>query len=223
MKSSPMSMSTWWIPALRGGAAVLFGLLALLMPDLTLHSLVLLFSVYALAAGAVAVVGAFSYNGAARDWWVLLVLGLVSMGAGSLGVLYPGLTAIVLIIVVGANAIIIGVLDLVLASGLRQRIKGEWLLILSGVISIASGLLILAYPGAGAVVMVWLIGLYALLSGVPCLALAWRSCTYTRAPVPVATVLPSYDTAQPHQEPHQEPQQHDRRVGERRVHTTLRR
>jgi uncharacterized membrane protein HdeD (DUF308 family) len=172
MHSIPMLMRSWWILSMRGAVGVLFGVLAFAMPDVTLLSLIALFAIYAVLAGTVAVVGALRNRRSASDWWILLLLGLVGLAAGVLAALRPALTAFALVIVIGVNALIAGALEIALAINLRKFIEGEWLLILSAVTSIAFGLLILAYPGAGA--LVWLIGAYALLTGALYLALALR-------------------------------------------------
>lgn len=169
-----MLARSWWILALRGALAVLFGILALALPGVTLLSLIALFAAYALLAGAVAVAGAIRSRRSASDWWVLLLVGVVSIGAGLLAALRPGLTALALVIVIAANALLGGALDIALAVRLRKFIKGEWLLMLSAATSIAFGLLMLIYPGAGALALVWIIGAYALLIGALYLALAYR-------------------------------------------------
>lgn len=175
MNSIPMLMRSWWILALRGAAGVLFGVLAFAMPDVTLLSLIALFAIYAVLAGTVALAGALRNRRRADDWWILLLLGLVGIAAGVLAALRPALTALALVIVIGVNALITGILEIALAINLRKFIEGEWLLILSAVTSIAFGLLILAYPGAGALALVWMIGAYALLTGALYLALALRA------------------------------------------------
>jgi len=174
MDSLPMLTRSWWILALRGALAVLFGVLALAMPDVTLLSLIALFAIYAVLAGAVAIAGAIRSRRTSRDWWILLLLGVVSIGAGLLAALRPGLTALALVIVIAVNALLNGALDIALAVRLRKFIEGEWLLMLSAATSIAFGLLILLYPGAGALALVWIIGVYALLLGALYLTLAYR-------------------------------------------------
>jgi uncharacterized membrane protein HdeD (DUF308 family) len=174
MDSLPMLTRSWWILALRGALAVLFGIFALAMPDVTLLSLIALFAIYAVLAGAVAIAGAIRSRRTSRDWWILLLLGIVSVGAGLLAALRPGLTALALVIVIAVNALLNGALDIALAVRLRKFIEGEWLLMLSAATSIAFGLLILLYPGAGALALVWIIGVYALLLGALYLTLAYR-------------------------------------------------
>lgn len=175
MNTMPMLMRSWWILALRGAIGVLFGVFALTMPGLTLLSLIAVFAVYALLAGMVAMAGAVSNRKTAKDWWVMLLMGIVSIVAGVLATLRPGLTALALVLVIGVNALLTGLLEVVLAIRLRKIIHGEWLLILSAATAIVFGLLILAYPGAGALALVWMIAVYALLTGVLYLALAYRA------------------------------------------------
>ncbi|HAT32962.1 MAG TPA: hypothetical protein DCW29_19590 [Janthinobacterium sp.] len=177
-------MRSWWILALRGAIALLFGIFALAMPGLTLFSLIAIFAIYALLVGAVSVIGALR-NWRSEGWWALLLLGLVSLAAGVLATMRPTLTALALVIVIGVNALVTGALDIFLAAKLRHVMRDEWLLILSAVVSIAFGALIIAYPGAGALALVWLIGVYALLTGVLYLVLAFRANSKRRL-TPVA-------------------------------------
>lgn len=164
----------WPTLALRGGIAIVFGVLALLWPGLTLLTLVALFAVYALLGGAAALAGAIKSRRYDAEWWLLLVLGLVSIGAAVVSVVRPGLTALVLVLLMGANALLIGVLDIIFAIRLRKILRGEWLLGLSGAVSVVFGILVFLYPYAGALAMVWIISFYALVTGTLLLALAFR-------------------------------------------------
>lgn len=164
---------SWWHLALRGAAAVLFGVLALLWPGVTLLFLVALFGAYALLSGIAVLAGALR-NRDQPGWWLLLLLGLVSIAAGVVTVFYPGITALALVIVMGVNAIFSGVLDIAMAIRLRREMRGEWLLALAGVVSILFGAVVLIAPGAGALALVWLIALYAIAIGVLLIALGLR-------------------------------------------------
>jgi len=93
----------------------------------------------------------------------------------------PGLTALVLVLVMGANALVTGVLDIATAIWLRQRMGGEWLLILSGIASVVFGVLVFLFPGAGALALVWLISVHAIVTGTLLLALAFRVRAWARA------------------------------------------
>ena len=157
----------WWLLALRGTVAILFGVLALIWPALTLVSLAALFAAFALVGGAVWSFAAVGNRRGDRQWWFMLVLGLVSMVAGALAMLYPGLSVLVLVLLIGANALVTGIIDAVVAIRIRKFIKGEWLLMLGAIASIVFGLVVLMFPlGAGALALAWLIGMYAIVIGV---------------------------------------------------------
>jgi uncharacterized membrane protein HdeD (DUF308 family) len=161
----------WWSLALRGVLAVLFGVIAILWPDITLDALILLFGAYALVDGAFTLAGAIRQAGDQQDWWMLLIEGVAGIAAGILAFVWPDLTALALLYLIAAWAIVTGVLEIIAAVRLRQAIEGEWLLGLAGLASIFFGLLLVAFPGDGAVAAVWLIGAYAILFGVILIAL----------------------------------------------------
>lgn len=112
----------------------------------------------------------------ARSWWHLAL-----RGAAVVTVFYPGITALAPVIVMGVNAIFSGVLDISMAIRLRKEIRGEWLLGLAGVVSILFGVLVLAFPGTGALALVWLIAFYAIVVGVLFIALGLRMRSHARA------------------------------------------
>ena len=165
---------SWWILALQGLCAVAFGILALLWPGITLLWLVVLFAAYSLFAGSITVAGAVSNRKSEEYWWLLLLLGVVSIAAGVIAVFHPDLTALVLVLLMGANALVSGVLQIVIAIQLRKVIQGEWLMIAAGILSIAFGILVFLFPGAGALAMVWLISVYAVATGILVLTVAFR-------------------------------------------------
>jgi uncharacterized membrane protein HdeD (DUF308 family) len=175
---------SWWVPALRGLAGILFGVLALAWPGLTLLTLIIMFAAYALVAGFASVAGAIHHRRSEDDWWVSMLLGLVSIGAGTVAVLNPAVTALVLVLVMGANALVTGVLDIFAAIRLRRMIEGEWLLVLSGLASVVFGAIVFLYPGAGALALVWLVSLYAIVTGALLLGLAVRARAHGAARKP---------------------------------------
>ena len=162
----------WWVVALRGVIAILYGLMALVWPGLTLELLVLFFGAYALVDGVFAIVAAFSNRAGHNSWWVLLLEGLVGIGAGIITILRPGLTTLVLLYIISLWAIVTGVLEIVAAIALRKEIHGEWMLALSGIGSLVFGVLLLFFPAAGALTLAWLIGVYAIFFGVMFLSLS---------------------------------------------------
>jgi uncharacterized membrane protein HdeD (DUF308 family) len=112
---------------------------------------------------------------------LLLLLGVFSVGAGIVAALHPAMTIVALILLMGANALVAGVLDIVVALRVRKYMTGEWLLMLSGIASLAFGLIVLMFPaGAGALALAWLTGLYALLTGALLLALAFQVRAWSR-------------------------------------------
>lgn len=165
----------WWALALRGLSAVIFGLLAFAWPGITLGVLVLFYGAFALIDGLLAIAAAiFGREGSNLPWWALLLEGMLGIGAGLLTFAWPGITALVLLYLIAAWAIVTGIFEIIAAIRLRKEIEGELWLALSGVLSIVFGVLLMAQPGTGALAVVWLIGAYALIFGVFLLALAFR-------------------------------------------------
>jgi uncharacterized membrane protein HdeD (DUF308 family) len=165
----------WGAVALRGVLAVIFGVLALIWPGLTLIVLVSLFGAFALIDGVTAVFTAVRGGAAAvrsRGW--LAFEGIIGILAGLVAFFWPSITALALVWVIAAWAVVTGVLEIAAAIRLRKEIDGEWMLILTGVASVIFGVLLAALPGPGALTLVWLIGAYAIVFGVLELALAFR-------------------------------------------------
>jgi len=161
----------WWILALRGLFAVIFGVMALAWPRVTVGVLVALFGAYALVDGIFALIAAFQH----RDRLVPLILhGLAGIAAGVVTFMWPGITAFALLYVIAAWAIITGVMELIAAAKLREEVPGELLLVLSGICSIAFGVLMMIWPGTGALALVGLIAAYAIVFGVLTLWLSFR-------------------------------------------------
>jgi uncharacterized membrane protein HdeD (DUF308 family) len=165
---------SWWMLALRGVAAILFGAFALAWPGATLLALVALFAAFAIVSGASSIAAAIRHRQADHGWWMVLALGIVAVLAGIPAIFQPGITALVFVVLMGVNAIFTGAMDIAVAIRLRKEIRGEWLLVLAGIVSLAFGAIVLAYPGLGAFALVWMVSFYALLSGVLLLSLALR-------------------------------------------------
>jgi uncharacterized membrane protein HdeD (DUF308 family) len=166
--------SHWWTLAIRGLAAIIFGVLAFIWPHITLTALVFLFGAYALVDGAFAIVAGIRAQGELKRWWVLLVEGILSVFAGVLAFTVPGITALILLGLMAGWAIVTGVIEIVAAIQLRKQISGEWLLALSGIVSLLFGVALLINPGVGLVAVVWIIGAYAIVFGVLLLALGFK-------------------------------------------------
>jgi uncharacterized membrane protein HdeD (DUF308 family) len=175
-------LRSWWMLALRGAAALLFGVLALVWPGMTLLVLVALFAAYALISGSAAVVAAIRNRNSDKGWWLILLLGVVSLVAAVIAVFNPGITILVLVLLMGANALVTGILDIVVAIRLRKQIEREWLLAVAGVVSIIFGVLVFLMPAAGALAMVFMVSFYATLAGILLLTLAFRARRWVKRP-----------------------------------------
>jgi uncharacterized membrane protein HdeD (DUF308 family) len=165
----------WWVLAVRGALAVLFGLLAMIWPGITVLALVLLFGAYALVDGVMALYTALFHRGGPgrRGGWLVLE-GVAGVLAAIGAAVWPGITALVLLYLIATWALVTGVAEILAAIRLRREIEGEWLLVLSGGLSMLFGLLAIIFPGAGALAVVWLISAYAIAFGVVMMILAFR-------------------------------------------------
>ena len=159
----------WWVVLLRGILAILFGVLAYTWPGLTVLMLVTIWGAYALIDGIVGVVA-----GVRGKWGSLVVIGLIGIAAGVVAFLWPGLTAVSLLWVVAFWAIVAGVLQISAAIRLRKEVQGEWLWVLSGILTIGLGVLFFLYPGAGILSVTWLIAALAIVWGILLVMLSFK-------------------------------------------------
>ena len=165
----------WWLIAIRGIAAIGFGVLAFIWPGITLLVLVYLFAAYALIDGISAIAAIVRGDrDARRNGWAIGLLGIAGIVAAIGTVIWPEITALTLLYLVAAWAIISGIFQIAAAIRLRKEIEGELLMALGGVASIAFGVLLIVFPGTGLLTLVWLIAAWSIVSGVILLALAWR-------------------------------------------------
>ena len=164
----------WWVPVLRGIAAIIFGIIAFIYPGLTLTVLVILFGAWVLVDGVFRVVGAIGHRASDPDWGWQLVIGILGIVIGFLTFRAPGVTALALVIYIAAWALMIGVTEIVVAIKLRREIKGEWFLILMGLLSIIFAVILLWNPIPGALALVWLIASYAVVFGILAIMFGFR-------------------------------------------------
>lgn len=170
-----MLAENWWIFAVRGVAAILFGVLAFLWPGPTVIVLALLFGAYALVDGVVLLVSLIRGDpDARRNAWAVGIMGVLGVGAGIVSVLVPEITALALLYVVAAWAIVSGIFQIIAAIRLRREIEGELWLGLGGLISVLFGLYLAIFPGPGLLSLAWLVGIWAVVFGVVNLVLAFR-------------------------------------------------
>ena len=161
--------------ALAGAAAVVFGIVALVWPNITLVALVALFGAYALVAGGLTLAYGVDFATQGAHHWVPMVLsGVAGIAIGVFTFFRPGITALALVFLIAAWAIVTGIFEVVAGVEFTGMVKGSWTLWLSGLLSVAFGVLVALRPGAGALTIVWLIGFYAILAGVIRLVTAYR-------------------------------------------------
>ncbi|WP_274627514.1 HdeD family acid-resistance protein [Arvimicrobium flavum] len=163
----------WWLLMLRGICAVLFGVLTFVWPGITLITLVLLYGAYAFADGVFSLFAAITGGTPAPRWW-LAVVGLLGIGAGLVTLFWPGMTALLLLFFIAFWSIAIGVMEIIGAIRLRKEIDNEWWLVASGALSVIFGAILLFRPGAGALGLILVIGVFALIHGVMLISFALR-------------------------------------------------
>ena len=171
----------WWMLLVRGLFAILFGLLAYAWPGLTLLVLIVLFGIHALVDGVIALSAAMTNRGASSRTGLLVITGLLDIAFALIAFFWPGETALFLILLIGAWAVIRGIFEIVAAIQLRKEISNEWLWILGGILSLIFGLFVIAAPGAGALALVWVIASYAILFGILMIAFSLRLKGHVRA------------------------------------------
>ncbi|HMH45733.1 MAG TPA: HdeD family acid-resistance protein [Pyrinomonadaceae bacterium] len=164
----------WWLLALRGLVAIIFGILAFIWPASTLLGLMILFGAFAFVNGILSLMLAAKAPKGYPRFGSLILGGILGIIAGVVTFFWPALTAAGLLILIAAWAILTGILEIVAAIRLRKEIVNEWLLALVGILSVIFGVLLLLQPAAGAVVLIWWIGAYALVFGILLLILAFR-------------------------------------------------
>ena len=174
----PRLADRWWMLAVRGAAAIVFGILSFIAPGTSLIALVAFFGAYAIVDGAFNIGVGIARHGE-PNWGWLIFGGATSIAAGVLTFLWPGITAFVLLMFIAAWALVRGIAEIAAAVRLRKYIQGEWLLALSGIFSIAFGVLMFLFPGAGALAVVLWIGAYAVVFGAVMIGLSLRLRSWT--------------------------------------------
>ena len=175
----PMLAGNWWALLMRGIAAVLFGLAALAWPGVTLLVLIVIFGAYAMVDGVLAIVAGIWGSEGSR--WLLLAEGVLGVLAGLVVFFWPGMTAMVLLFLISAWAILTGLLKVFMAIGFRRKVENAWLMGLSGVLSILFGVVLAVLPGAALLSLVWLVGIYALIFGAVLIVLGFRARSHRHA------------------------------------------
>lgn len=160
----------WWWMLVRGLAAILFGIAAFARPGMTIWVLVMLFAAYAIIDGASMIV----FGRRMGNWFWYALAGLVSMAAGVIAIAWPGISAMALLWVIAAWAILSGIFQIMSGMEIRKEVEGEWVLYVGGALAILFGLMLFFRPGTGALSVVWLIGTFMILFGILQVILAFK-------------------------------------------------
>src|SRR5947207_8781156 len=170
----------WWALVIRGVAGVVFGIAALVWPPGAVAALVLLFGAYALVDGIFNLIAAFRAPREGKRWGWLAFSGVTGIATGLIAFFFPGITALALVLLVASWSVVTGVAEIVAAVRLRKQIRHEWLWILSGLLSVAFGVLLFLLPAAGAVALAVWIGAYMLVFGALLIAFGIRLRSWGR-------------------------------------------
>jgi uncharacterized membrane protein HdeD (DUF308 family) len=164
----------WWQIALRGLIALIFGILVLAWPGVSLFILAIIFGAYVFVDGIFTLVAAVNYKaGAGRRTW-LFIRGIAGIIVGLITFFWPAITELALVMLIAAWALVTGVMELVFAFRANQNTAIRWMFAISGILSLILGFLLLARPIIGALVIIWIIGAYAVLAGILLIILGFR-------------------------------------------------
>jgi uncharacterized membrane protein HdeD (DUF308 family) len=164
----------WRELVFRGVLAVIFGVVTIMWPGISLRALIGVFAAFTFLDGVFGIAAGLKGGPEGKVWWPMLLMGVLAIGAGIATLAWPGLTALILLAIIAASAIMRGILQISAAISLRKQIDDEWVLGLSGTMSILFGILLIARPSAGALAVVLLIGAYMLALGIMEIALGMR-------------------------------------------------
>lgn len=170
----------WWSLVIRGLVAIVLGIITFAWPAITLGALVILFGAYAFVDGIFSLIGAFRAVRSHERWGALVFEGIAGIVAAAVTVLWPAITALALVYIIAAWALVTGCLEIAAAVRLREYISGEWLLVLSGIASIIFGVVAILLPLVGALAIALIVGIYAVIFGTLLIALGFRLRSWTR-------------------------------------------
>ncbi|MFO7565737.1 MAG: HdeD family acid-resistance protein [Enhygromyxa sp.] len=187
IKITSVIANRWWAVVTRGIAAILFGVLTFAAPGTTLLAITVLFGIYAIVDGAFDMAFAWRRAHEGRRWGWLVFEGLAGIGIGIAALAWTEITAMAFLTLIAVWALVTGVAEIAAAIRLRRHIRGEWMLATGGVLSLILGVLLLLFPGAGTMVLMSMIGAYAIVFGLVLVALgvrlrAWRGTAEPSAP-----------------------------------------
>lgn len=164
----------WWVLVLQGILGIIFGVIAIALPGVALITIAYLFAAWAIVAGLSHIAEGWRVAEHRGRSWPFAVMGVVSIVAGILAALIPGLTIVGLALLLGAWLVIQGVMEVYTAWRIRDEVTGEWILALGGILRLIVGLIVLAMPIVGIVLTVALVAVWSIIAGVTALMLGWR-------------------------------------------------
>lgn len=167
-------LRSWWVLILRGLFAILFGLIAIVWPDITVFVIVTIFGAFLMLDGLIEIWVGFLGRGRDDDWWTDAALGILAVIAGVAVIAWPGITARGLMVFIGAVMAVYGATMVYQAIRLRSDIANEWMLIANGALSLVLGIAFIIFPGAGAVSLIWLIAIYIIVFGMLLIMVGWK-------------------------------------------------
>ncbi|HEX2924535.1 MAG TPA: HdeD family acid-resistance protein [Chloroflexota bacterium] len=170
MENRAEYVQPWWALAVGGIVSILFGIVAMAWPGLTLVVLVWLYGIYAIIFGIVQLVAMFRAIGSHTTWWPHLLFAIISLVAGIYVVANPGMSSLILAVVIGIWAIAVGAVEIVAGA-----IHAHFMEVIAGVITVLFGLILFANPAAGALALVWVIGIFAIVRGIIMIVDAFRA------------------------------------------------
>jgi uncharacterized membrane protein HdeD (DUF308 family) len=183
MMSPQVIQRNRWMLVLRGVLAIIFGLIALLFPGIALLAFIFVFAIYAIIIGIVTVIVAVGERGALGRWGWVLLEGILSILAGLIAIFFPGETALVLLYIVAAWAIVTGMTEIFTAYAMHPFVSQEWPLVLAGILSVIFGVLLIIYPRAGLLSLLWLVGIYAIVFGILYIIRAFQLRSWPSVPM----------------------------------------
>lgn len=172
----------WWVLVLQGILGIVFGVLAIAFPDIALVTLAYLFAAWAIVAGATQLVEGWRVAEARGRSWPFALMGVVSIVAGLVAAVVPGITILGLVLLLGSWLVIQGVMEVYTAWRIRREVTGEWLLALGGILRIVVGAIVLFMPVIGAALTVALVATWSIIAGVTALLLGFRLRQFRAGP-----------------------------------------
>ncbi|WP_143770580.1 HdeD family acid-resistance protein [Pseudonocardia dioxanivorans] len=170
-----IARGVWWLVLLRGILGILFGLILLFTPGTALLALVFVFGIYAVLDGITAVVAGIRHRSQDNHWGWHVVQGVISVAAGIVAFVWPGVTVLAILFVIAFWSIVNGIAQISESLAMRRNGSTTWgWMLAAGILSIVFGILLLVWPKIGLVSLLWIAGIYALVFGIVVVVWAFR-------------------------------------------------